>query len=186
MSLKKNTVLLLNASYEPIGTIGVERAICLQFLDKIYIEEYHEDNRVYHSPREEWKIPSVVRLKHYVPINKRRRHSATKRDRIYIRDKFKCGYCGAVGTKKELTLDHIIPRARKGENSPENLVTCCFKCNQKKKDHTLEESGMKLIHPPKQFKLGLDKVVVNHWAELRPSWAKFLFLSHEADQSVYE
>jgi 5-methylcytosine-specific restriction endonuclease McrA len=184
MSLK-NSVLLLNASYEPIGLIGIQRAICLEYLDKIYVEEYNEEN-TYHSPTKEVRVPSVVRLKHYINIAKRRRETQKKRNRIYISDKFRCGYCGIKESPKELTLDHIIPKAKRNEvsweiiNSPENLVTCCFKCNQKKKDKYLSECGLNLMYPPKHFKTRLDKVLAGHYAEVRPTWAKYLYVEESS------
>lgn len=188
MSLKKS-VLLLNASYEPIQLMSIEDAFINYFNGKVYIEEYQD--KVYHSARDTHSVPSVIRLKEYKPINRRRRVSATKRTRIYIRDSFQCGYCGKKFKDKELTLDHIIPKSSKEHskeflNSSENLVSCCFKCNQKKRDFKLEDCGMKLIHPPKQLKVGLDKVVMSHWASARPSWKKYLFLSDEGDRSHRE
>jgi len=49
---------------------------------------------------------------------------------IYLRDGLACAYCGASvedGTK--LTLDHLKPYSKGGDNSPTNLVTCCHRCN---------------------------------------------------------
>lgn len=189
MSLK-NLVLVLNQSFEPIQTMSIEDAFINYFNGKVYIEEYAE--KVYHSAHQEHPVPSVIRLKNYVPINKRRRDTATKRTRIYMRDSHKCAYCGEKGNYKELTLDHIIPKCKKGEyseeiiNSPDNLVTCCFKCNQRKRNHSLEESGMELRYSPKHLKIGLDKVTIQYWAEQRPSWGKYLFVSHEGDETHYD
>lgn len=190
MSLK-NAVLVLNQSYEPLQTVSIEDAFINLFNDKVYVEEYQED-KVYRSANAEWKVPSVVRLKVYKPVNQKRRSSASKRSRIYMRDKYRCGYCGIRGNERELTLDHIVPRSKRHLysqeflQSAENLVTCCFKCNQKKRDSMLEDSGMKLLRTPKQLQVGLDKVVVHHWAEVRPNWAKYLYLSAEGDKSYYE
>lgn len=178
MSFKKS-VLVLNNSYEPLQTISIKDAFTNYFNGKYYIEEY--DDEVYHSQKSEWRVPSVVRLKEYKTVSQRRRHSASKRSRIYIRDKFKCGYCGTKQKEKELTLDHILPKAKGGKNDPDNLVTCCFKCNQIKKDKLLSEVNMKLIHPPKHLEIGLDKVVMHHYANVRPNWAKYLYLANDAD-----
>jgi len=49
---------------------------------------------------------------------------------LYLRDGLACAYCGAgveEGTK--LTLDHLKPYSKGGDNSPANLVTCCHRCN---------------------------------------------------------
>ena len=44
-----------------------------------------------------------------------------------------CYYCGRLLEPKDLTMDHIIPLARGGRSTKENLVACCKDCNNKKK-----------------------------------------------------
>ncbi len=44
-----------------------------------------------------------------------------------------CYYCGGVFVPKDLTMDHIVPLARGGRSTKDNLVTCCKDCNNKKK-----------------------------------------------------
>lgn len=175
----KSMVLILNFSYEPLGTMSIEDAFINIFNDKVYVEEY--EDRVYRSVDREFNVPSVIRLKHYIPINKRKRVTATKRTRIYIRDGYKCSYCGAKGNDKSLTLDHIIPKCRGGLNDPDNLVTCCFPCNQRKSNFYLDEVGMKLLHTPKHLKVGLDKIISQHYSDVRPNWSKYLFTGKESD-----
>ena len=54
-----------------------------------------------------------------------------KRLAIYLRDGMACSYCG-VGIEEEdtiLTLDHIMPRCKGGDNEACNLVTSCLRCN---------------------------------------------------------
>jgi len=50
---------------------------------------------------------------------------------IYLRDGLACVYCSAAveseGTR--LTLDHLRPHVRGGDNDPKNLVTACKRCN---------------------------------------------------------
>ena len=49
---------------------------------------------------------------------------------IYLRDGLACAYCGAtVEDGAQLTLDHVRPHSKGGDNSPHNLVTCCKRCN---------------------------------------------------------
>ena len=59
-----------------------------------------------------------------------------KRLRIYMRDKFRRQYCGEKKGVAELTLDHILPRSRGGDNSPMNIVTACIPCNNRKSNGT--------------------------------------------------
>ncbi|KPK35676.1 MAG: HNH endonuclease [Nitrospira bacterium SG8_35_1] len=44
-----------------------------------------------------------------------------------------CYYCGRIFKPKDLTMDHIIPLARGGRSTRDNLVACCKDCNNKKK-----------------------------------------------------
>jgi hypothetical protein len=56
----------------------------------------------------------------------------TLRDRIFRRDGFRCVYCGNVFPGEQLSLDHVQPRMRGGDNSEGNLVTACHACNTRK------------------------------------------------------
>ena len=64
---------------------------------------------------------------------------------IFERDKYLCHYCGQKVTEDNATLDPKIPQSKKGDNSKENLVTCCFDCNSIKSGKTLEEVAPKLL-----------------------------------------
>lgn len=57
---------------------------------------------------------------------------AEKRFAIYMRDDFRCAYCGADLRKAapgQMALDHLIPRCKGGSNEASNLVTACKPCN---------------------------------------------------------
>ncbi|MEO5568325.1 MAG: HNH endonuclease [Gemmatimonadaceae bacterium] len=55
-----------------------------------------------------------------------------KRDRVFERDDFRCVYCGKRFTAEELSVDHVEPRMRGGDQSSGNLVTACRGCNVRK------------------------------------------------------
>lgn len=175
-------VLLLNFSYEPLGTIGVARSICMLFSEKITVEEKDGEN-VLHSPSTEIPVPSVVRLRNYVHVKRRRQETTMKRARIYIRDRYRCQYCGEHKHARDLTLDHILPRAQGGESTPHNLVSACVKCNQRKGNRTPEQARMPLLTSQKLLRLGLDHVLLCHYAESRPEWKKYLFIDDFADET---
>lgn len=63
------------------------------------------------------------------------RISYGKRMAILQRDEFRCLRCGS---KKDLTVDHIIPQARGGTTAFENLQTLCADCNILKADRTID------------------------------------------------
>ncbi|KPJ57837.1 MAG: hypothetical protein AMS15_09565, partial [Planctomycetes bacterium DG_23] len=58
--------------------------------------------------------------------------SDAKKLEVFERDEFRCRYCGARLSLYTATVDHITPLSKGGDNSLENLVTSCMKCNAKK------------------------------------------------------
>jgi len=67
---------------------------------------------------------------------------------LFSRDGYLCLYCGRAFTRNELSRDHMVPRSRGGQNSWENCVTACKRCNHYKDDRTPEEANMKLLAVP--------------------------------------
>jgi hypothetical protein len=51
---------------------------------------------------------------------------------VLQRDRFHCVYCGQPYAAEDLTLDHVEPRMRGGDDSEGNLVACCRGCNEAK------------------------------------------------------
>jgi 5-methylcytosine-specific restriction endonuclease McrA len=54
--------------------------------------------------------------------------------RILERDRYCCQYCGLDGIASfdnalAMSVDFVVPRARKGKKDPRNLVACCRACN---------------------------------------------------------
>ena len=54
--------------------------------------------------------------------------------KILERDNFCCQYCGLDGRASfenalVMSVDFVVPRARKGKKDPANLVACCRPCN---------------------------------------------------------
>lgn len=54
--------------------------------------------------------------------------------RILERDRYRCQYCGLDGSVSfenslVMSVDFVVPRARKGKKDPSNLVTACRPCN---------------------------------------------------------
>jgi|TARA_Y100000022_G_scaffold9083_1_gene7249 hypothetical protein len=44
----------------------------------------------------------------------------------------RCVYCGETYELQQLTLDHVHPRSKGGEDISSNVVPCCRECNQAK------------------------------------------------------
>lgn len=176
-------VLLLNQTYEPLGTVSVARAIIMVFKNSVSVERW-DGTRVLRSAREEFPVPSVIRRRVYLNIRRRREASGMKRLRIYMRDKFRCQYCGEKKKPTELTLDHIFPRSRGGENSPVNIVTACTTCNNRKANRTPEEARMPLLTTQTALRVKLERVVLCHYAEARPEWRQYLFMDAHDDREI--
>src|ERR1044072_7537785 len=86
-------VLLLNASYEPLGLFSAPRALSLVWKEAAQVVELAGD-RVLRSPRFVFALPSVVRLVEYINIHKKRQgRVANMRARIIARDRHRCQYC---------------------------------------------------------------------------------------------
>lgn len=63
----------------------------------------------------------------------------TPKDITDLRKETRCFYCGCELNDSNITIDHFIPLCRGGANIKENLVACCFGCNNKKGKKTYEE-----------------------------------------------
>jgi len=151
LSIKPHqTVLVLNSSYEPINFTSWKRAVVLLLKEKAQVL----------SGR-------VIRLLNYVrlPISKIV-NITPSRSMIYKRDNDTCQYCGA---KSKLTIDHVIPRSKGGQDTWENLVVACSKCNTKKGSLLLEQTGMKLARKPRapinKMLFDLERTNVDEWKQ---------------------
>ena len=134
-------VLVLNSDYTPLNVTDTRRGFILVMKGKAEIVK--EDINKIVTTVGEFVKPLIIRLVNYVRF--RRNAIKVGRRRVMKRDGYQCGYCGS---KRNLTIDHIIPRCKGGDNSWKNLVTCCSKCNNSKGDKTPEEVGLKLKTKP--------------------------------------
>ena len=142
--------LALNASFEPLTILPVERALRLVIDAKAELLEV-DRGRVFRSARQELPCPAVIRLVRFVHVPYRFRRQVTNTF-LFARDGYRCQYCGrhrAVLRGREfLTRDHVVPLSAGGDNSWENVVTACSPCNNRKASHSLQECGMHLQRAP--------------------------------------
>lgn len=140
-------VLVLSPSYEVINQVTWKRALTLIFEQVVEVVEYYED-WVVRSAHEEHLVPAVIRfLKGALGRKKGVRFS---RENVFARDKGKCQYCGCTVPRTDMTLEHVTPRAQGGTTRWDNVVIACFDCNQKKRDRTPAQAGMKLLRKPEK------------------------------------
>lgn len=67
---------------------------------------------------------------------------ACKREWLYGRYQYlsgRCSYCGKRTPFKKVTLDHMTPLAKGGQDEPGNWAVSCSSCNFEKGDLTVEE-----------------------------------------------
>jgi len=178
--LRQNPALVLNADYRPLSYYPLslwpwQEAVKAVWLDRVdIVAEYDE---VVRSPTTVIRIPSVVVLKDFVKPQKR---VAFTRFNLFLRDEFCCQYCGAKG---DLTFDHVVPRARGGVTSWENVVAACSSCNLRKGSRSLRQSGMTLRKPTRQPSA---EELRNMGRKFRPghlhdSWMDYLYWDAELE-----
>lgn len=140
--LLNEEVLVLNLGFEPVHVTRARRALLLLFRGKAQLVENGRGE--IHTTSVTITLPSVIRLEVMArrPLVPRR---LTRRE-VLVRDKFTCQYCGAAG--RDLTLDHVYPRHRGGQNTWENVVGACIPCNRRKAGRTPQEAGMRLLRSP--------------------------------------
>ena len=137
--------LKLDSAYKPVGIVSWRDALVLVITEKAYAVEVYET--YVRSAREVFQLPSVIALKKYINIDFLK--PVCSRKNIILRDENTCQYCGKEFSSDDLTMDHIIPKAKGGKKSWKNIVTACKPCNQKKGSRTPEQAGMRLLRVPR-------------------------------------
>ena len=149
-----SVVLVLNASYEPINITQWRRAVLLLLKENAVCVSHN-----------------IIRLVNFVKIPfTKTAFTYPTRTLIYKRDDHTCQYCGA---KENLTLDHIIPISKGGDNSWENLTTACKSCNLKKGDKFLHETDMVLSTEPRR---PWNKVSLVVSSSNNEEWKQYLYV----------
>ena len=179
-SFQKNAALVLNAdfrplSYYPLSLWNWQDAIRASISNRVnIIAEYDE---VVRSPSVEIKIPSVVVLKQYIRPTSA---SASTRFNFFLRDEFKCQYCGSKG---DMTFDHIVPRSKGGRTTWENVVASCQKCNLRKGSKSIKNAGLRLrqkpIKPDPEYLRNQGRKFPPNY--LHESWLDYLYWDAELE-----
>lgn len=159
-------VLVLNSDYTPINVTSLVRGFIL--VDKGKAEVLKTGTTPIISGDKKYDRPLIIRLLSYVRF--RIKSLRINRQRIFKRDNFRCAYCDS---QKNLTIDHILPKSRGGDNSWINLITCCRNCNRYKDNKTPEEAGLKLkIKPyePSIFSDVINPNISQIWEEFKQTY----------------
>lgn len=132
-------VLILNASYEPLGGVSVRHAIGMLVREVAVVEEAVEGQMFGPYPR-----PRVVRLLRYVAAKWLHRPAGWSKRAVLTRDRHRCAYCAGRAT----TVDHVVPMSRGGGSTWLNTVASCSPCNNRKGDRLLSETSLRLAWQP--------------------------------------
>jgi len=151
--LDKLPALILNADYQPLGVLPLsvspwQETIKFVFSGRVQVVDVYPDVLV-RSVNVEIPLPSVVVLNQYVSIPYN--YPTFTRRNLYLRDGYRCQYCGNLYRTNDLSIDHVVPRSRGGQLEWTNIVTACRKCNTKKANTSLNDlhkKGMKLVKLP--------------------------------------
>lgn len=184
-----NEVLVLNSDFEPLNVCHMRRALVMVYLGKADVLHLHDaphENGLMSGNGSDAAIatvdgsmprPSVVKLRHHVrrPLPELKLSRRT----VFARDEYTCQYCGQ--TAKDLTIDHVLPKRHGGKTVWENVVCSCRRCNMKKSDKFLHQTGMKLLNQPRRPKyipyISLTKYLAGRkndvWRDYLPVFSDF-------------
>lgn len=164
---RQKPVLLLNADYTVLVPITLKRAINLYSIGKARFLKTKGESKI-HPLMDVQGMPVVAMLTEYAKVP--HRDIPITRRNILLRDDYICQYTGEALTERSASIDHIVPKSRKGSpgNTWSNLVACTKKVNNYKADKTPDEAGLKLrSHPHKPT---WSELIVKH----KPEWREFM------------
>ena len=163
---------LSTARYFPFSTLPWDRAVKAVYEDThAIVEEY---DTVVRSPSTTMRLPSVLALRRYRPQPKT---VAFTRFNVFLRDRFRCQYCGGKHPTADLTFDHVTPRSRGGLTTWDNVVAACSPCNVLKDNRTPAQAKMwprQMPHQPTASELMAAKRAFppNY---LHETWVDYLY-----------
>jgi len=170
-------ILLLNADYTPIRVMNLNRALSLIFKDRVDLVQDVPGKQL-RSPSTTLPFPSILRLKRYVNVP--RRGVTWSRRAVFARDGYRCVYCNEKLDRDTATLDHLTPRdtcSKMGIRASTfgNSVCSCGRCNRRKSNRSLEDSGMRFYDPAYTPKIPRVNYVVLS-GEIPTEWRAYIRL----------
>ena len=122
-----------------------------------------------HTIRHTIRVPRVILLSVFdkLPCKELK----LTRNNVFERDGNRCQYCRKVFERRELNLDHVIPRHYGGKTTWENVVCSCISCNTRKANRLPHEASMRLRRKPSKPKwrpvisLVIDRPGHDHWKD---------------------
>jgi len=140
------TVLLLNASFEPLRVITLRRGLGLVLSGKADLIEPVDGEYVRSTGGEKFEVPAVIRLRHMVKVPFQATVPLSRRA-LLARDEHRCQVLGC--NRAGQTVDHVVPRSRGGRHEWANVTLMCVRHNSQKGDRLLHELGWRLKAEPR-------------------------------------
>ncbi len=177
--------LVLNRNWQPINVATVARALLMLWNesarvvdpDGYQLYDWSDWSRLVpdrnepfvQAVRQQLRVPEVVSLTEFDRLPTAA--VTFSRRNVFKRDRFTCQYCGKQPGSQELTIDHVVPRAQRGESSWTNCVLACLECNKRKADRTPQQATMRIRkHPVRPT----WKPLYSEHASRMDSWSKFI------------
>jgi 5-methylcytosine-specific restriction endonuclease McrA len=165
--------LILNTDASPVSILPLsaipwQDAIKYMVLDRVTVIEWHED-WIVRSASWSTPVPAVMMLKEY---HKKKPYIRFSKYNVFLRDEFRCQYCGERVEGRAATLDHVLPQSLGGRTTWENCTTACGDCNSKKGNNQKIKPRSK-PHKPSYWEL-VEKRKREAFALGHPSWEMFL------------
>jgi 5-methylcytosine-specific restriction endonuclease McrA len=167
------STLVLNADAQPtsllpLSVVDWQEAIRYLVLDKVSVMSWYDD-WIVHSASWSTRVPAVIMLKEY---QKPKHYARLSKRNVFLRDLYKCQYCGADCNGTDATLDHVLPLSKGGKSVWTNLTTACKPCNYRKANQT-KIKPKSLPHKPDFWELAEKRRQMGfHYCH--PSWADYL------------
>lgn len=138
-------VVVLNASYEPLGMVSVNRAVLFLLRERAELVAAVPGAHI-RSADTELPLPRVVRLVKYVRVPYAHSPMPWSKRGVLERDAaLGCVYCG----RKATTVEHIVPVSRGGGSDWMNTAGACKPCNGSKGARLVSEAGLTMRYQPR-------------------------------------
>ncbi len=172
------STLILNANAQPRSLIPLsveswQEAITGVYTGKLRPLHFYE-NWIVHSPTVSFQVPAVCILTKQVKV----RHRFSSDDGgpqsslVFLRDGYECQYCGKNFTKRQLTIDHVIPKSRGGKRTWQNTVAACEHCNFTRGVNEKIQPKTKPVRPTYEYLVKMSKKFPITMAH--PSWNYYI------------
>lgn len=165
------TVLLLNASFEPLRVVSVRRGLGLVLSGKADLIAPQDGQVVRSTGGLVFDVPAVIRLRTMVRVPFQATVPLSRRA-LLARDEHRCQVAGC--NRSGQTVDHVIPRSRGGRHEWTNVTLMCVRHNSQKGDRLLGELGWRLRSEPRAPRGVLVLLARAGMQAPHPAWAPYL------------